>query len=459
MRDRLKGRPSRRCFAAIVVLATALTGVSACSSGTTAASTPGTAVTAANTAPTSEVSSSSSATTSSSTEAAEQPCVGDVDQVITRRPTTQMTSSALPEVLVDRLDAAARTSLAQAMAPGAVVGVQTPAGTWTKAYGKADPKTGAPMTVGVHTRIGSITKTFVGTVILRLAQQGALSLDDPIDRYVPGVPNGDRVTLRQLANMTSGVASYTRSTTFTNTYFAKPQTVFAPQRLLEIGISKSPLFKPGAKFDYSNTNTILLGMAIEKVTGHPVEQALQKYVLGPLKLTHTSWPGQSSALPEPYAQGFTLQGDLATPDSPSNATHWNPAWTWTAGELISTIDDLLVFGRALGTGQGVLGATSQRERLTSFPAPAGYGIGVGCVDGWTGHTGELPGYNTALFYDTTTDTTLAVQTNSDIASGSCKESPTLTDDPGDLVCSSPATRILVALSTVLGHTVHPPGQR
>ena len=339
------------------------------------------------------------------------------------------------------------------------MGVQTPQGVWTKAYGKADPKTGSAMKVGVHTRIGSVTKTFTGTALMRLVQDGKVALDDPIGKYVAGVPNGDRVTLRQLANMTSGVASYTRSTKFTDVYFAKPQTIFTPDQLLKIGIEESPLFEPGERFDYSNTNTVLLGLVIEKVTGQPVERAFKEYIFDPLELSHTSWPGTSTQLPKPYAEGFTLQGDTAKPSAPSNATHWNVAWGWTAGELISTMDDLLVYGRALGTGGGVLDAATQTERLNSFPAPAGYGIAMGCVDGWVGHTGELPGYNTTVYYDTTSDTTVVVQVNSDIKSGTCEESPTLTDNALDQVCSSPAVRIFVALSTALGNTIHPPASR
>jgi D-alanyl-D-alanine carboxypeptidase len=383
------------------------------------------------------------------------PCVTDVAKVIATQPTPQMTTETLPASLVTALDAAAQESLSQISSPGVVVGVRTPAGTWTKAYGQADPDAGTPMAVGVHTRIGSITKTFTGTALLVLAEQGKLSLDDTIDNYVPDVPNGDRISLRQLADMTSGVASYTLSTKFTDTYFAKPQTVFTPPELLAVGLAESPLFEPGARFDYSNTNTVLLGMVIEKVTGRPVGEELKSLVFDPLHLSETSWPGTSTELPEPYAQGFTLQGDTAEPDAPSNSTHWNPAWGWTAGELISTIGDLLTYGRALGTGQGVLNAASQTERLTSFPSPIGYGIAVGCIDGWVGHTGELPGYNTSLFYDTTSDTTVAVQTNSDIASGSCDSSPTLADDPRDLPCSAPATRVFVALSNALGHTFTP----
>jgi D-alanyl-D-alanine carboxypeptidase len=387
-------------------------------------------------------------------EAAEETakaCVPDIDKVIATKPTDVMLTGTLPAELVAKLDAAARRSFKEAAAPGIIVGVRTSAGTWTAAYGKADPVAGTPMEVGMHTRIGSVTKTFTGTVIMQLAEASKLSLDDPIEKYVPGVPNGSRISLRMLANMTSGVASYTRSTKFTDTYFAKPETIFTPDRLLAVGIGESPIFEPGARFDYSNTNTILLGMVIEKVTGKPVGDVFKAMVFDRLGLKNTSWPGESTEMPAPYAQGFTLQGDYAKPDAPSNATHWNPAWGWTAGEVISNMADLLTYGRALGTGQGLLGPVAQADRLRSLPAPAGYGIAFGCIDGWVGHTGELPGYNTTVYYDTASDTTVIVQANSDIPSGDCAESPVLTDDPRNAPCSSPATRIFVGLSEALGH--------
>jgi D-alanyl-D-alanine carboxypeptidase len=251
--------------------------------------------------------------------------------------------------------------------------------------------------------------------------------------------------------MTSGLASYTRSTAFTDVLFGEPATVWTPDQLLEIGLEESPIFEPGAQFDYSNTNTVLLGKVIEEVTGLPVEDVFKELVFDPLGLDETSWPGASTDIPAPYPQGFTLQGNAATPEQPSNATNWNPSWGWTAGELISTMDDLLVYGRALGTGRGLLSKPAQAQRLRSFPGAAGYGIALGCVDGWVGHAGELPGYNTSVFYDTTTDTTVIVQVNSDVASGDCADKPTLVDDPGEAVCSSPATRMFVALSAALGH--------
>ncbi len=210
-----------------------------------------------------------------------------------------------------------------------------------------------------------------------------------------------------IASGDSGVAA--------DVYFAKPDSIFTPDQLLAIDLASSPAFTPGAEFDYPNTNIILLGLVIEKVTGKPIAEVLKTMVFEPLKLGNTSWPGESPDMPSPFAQGFTLQGD-GKPGEPSNATLWNPSWGWTAGAIITNIDDMLVYGRAVGTDQGLISPDTQVTRLTFFPEPAGYGIAMGCVDGWVGHTGELPGYNTTVFYDTRTDTTVVVQTNSDIAS-------------------------------------------
>ncbi|WP_231391897.1 serine hydrolase domain-containing protein [Arthrobacter sp. 35W] len=401
--------------------------------------------------PTTGASTSSSTTASTTTAAAG--CVADPAAVAGRAATTASTTAALPADLVTTLDAAAQASFKEAAAPGAIVGVRTPQGSWTAAYGVADPATGTPMATDLHMRIGSVTKTFTGTLILQLAQDGKLSLDDTIDKYYPGIPNGSTVTLRMLANMTSGISSYF-TPDFLPIYFEHPATIFTPEQLIAYGVAASPIFAPGEKFNYSNTNTILLGKVVEKVTGQPFGTVLQQKILDPLGLTGTSWPGDSSDIPNPHPQGFTLQGS-GTPENPANATNWSPSFGWSAGAMISTVDDLLVYDRALGTGQGLLSQAAQIERLKSFPGPTGYGLAVGCIDGWMGHTGELPGFNTSLFYDTTSDTSVVVLVNSDISSGGCSESPTLTDNPADLPCSSPATRVFVGLSTALGHTFAP----
>ncbi|MEF2979128.1 serine hydrolase domain-containing protein [Subtercola sp. YIM 133946] len=398
-----------------------------------------------------------SASPTSSAGAALSTCVTDPAAVVARSqalPTTPMTDSQAAVI-----DAAAGEGFAAAAAPGAIVAVQSKDGLFLKAYGVADPATGVPMTTDMFQRVGSITKPFTATLLLQLVADGDVSLDDPISTYVDGVPNGDHVTLRMLADMTSGLASYTLDPAWQATFFAQPEKVWSPDELLAIGLALPPLFEPGTSFNYSNTNTVLLGKVIEKVTGQPYQDVLQQKILTPLKLTDTTFPAGSPVYPEPHPQGFTLQGTNATVESPANATDWNPSWGWTAGELISTATDLLAFARAEGTGHGLLPADLQMQRLTSSPGSAGYGLGWGCSAGWVGHAGELPGFNSSMFYDTASDTTIITLTNSDIPSGGCSDSTTLLDNPADLPCSSPATRLFVSVSTALGHAFVPPAKR
>jgi D-alanyl-D-alanine carboxypeptidase len=395
----------------------------------------------------------SSTTTTSAPAAATASCVTNPAKVIATLPTAASTVAALPTSLVTRLNSAVEASFKTAAAPGAIVGVRTPQGTWTSAYGFADPTTKTPMTTDMHMRIGSVTKTFTGTLILQLAQEGKLSLNDTVEKYYPGIPNGNSITLGMLANMTSGIASYFTSN-FVEQYFGHPETVFTPDGLIAYGVAESPIFAPGAKFNYSNTNTVLLGKIIEKVTGAPVADVFQQQILGPLGMTNTTFPSVSSAIPDPHPQGYTLQG-LTKTTQPINATNWSPSFGWTAGAMISNLQDLFTYDQALATGQRLLSPETQTQRLDSFAKGSGYGLALGCIAGWVGHTGELPGFNTTLYYDTTTNTSVVVMVNSDIPSGNCPETPTLTDNPTDIPCSSPATRIFVDLSKALGHTFGP----
>ncbi len=383
-------------------------------------------------------------------------CVPNAAEVAAREPVPESTTATLPGDLATHLDTAAQTAFAAAAAPGAIVGVRTPQGTWTAAYGFADPYLALPMSSDMHTRIDSITAIFTGTVILQLAEEGLLSLGDTISVYYPGIPNGDEITLAKLANMTSGIADY-HTEDFLEAYFDNPDTVFSPDELIAYGLAQSPVFEPGAQFGYSNTNTILLGKVIESVTGMTVQDVFQQRIYEPLGLTGTSLPEVSPVIPHPHPQGYTLQG---SPDGePLDATGWSPSPGWTAAGMISTLEDLLVFGRALGTGQKILSPPMHILRLESFPVPGGYGLAMACSDGWVGHTGELPGFTTTVYYDTTTDTSVVVMVNSDIASGACPQSPTLPGNPADLPCASPATRIFVGLSEALGHPFAPASGR
>lgn len=321
--------------------------------------------------------------------------------------------------------------------PGAVVVVKSPRdGDWTATFGTGTIGKDVPMTADDHFRIGSNTKTMTVTVLMQLAQEGKLALDDPIDKYWPGVPNGDRITLAQLAEMRSGLFSYTFDEQFNADLDNDPQKVWTPQQMLDIAFAHPVNFAPGAEFEYSNTNTILLGLVIEKVTNKPVADSFQQRIFDPLGLKHTSFPAPSdSSIPDPHPRGYafgtnvsTLQTFALPPDQqaaalagtlqPSDQTAASPSWTWTAGAVISTVDDMATYAKALADG-GLLDRPMQQTRIDSIkpidpanPAMAGYGLGiVRFGEHLLGHDGQIPGFMTFMASDPDSGLTIVVATN------------------------------------------------
>ncbi|MWB98157.1 serine hydrolase domain-containing protein [Agromyces seonyuensis] len=382
-----------------------------------------------------------------------EPCVED-PVAVADRPVGPATLNPLDTGIAAQLDGTVQDALADTAADGAVVGVRTPDGTWTAAFGLADPAFGIPMTVGTHTRLGSVTTAFTTTLLLQLEQQGVLALDDPVSTYVPGVPNGESITLRQLADGTSGLADYSRGTDLAAARDADPRTVFTPQQLLDAAFAEPSVAAPGAEATGSPTDAVLLGVVLEAATGTDVGTLYGTGILGPLGLEQTSWPGDSPELPAPDASGATWQGDAATPESPSDATSWNPSWAFASGALVGEIGDLLDWGRAAGTGQGVLDRDHAIARL-AFPDGDAQALGLTCMDGWIGADGSIAGYSTSVYYDTTTDTTVAVQTNTDLGTGDCTEIGAPLENDADLPCRTAAMRIFVALSETMGHEFVP----
>ncbi|WP_308466592.1 serine hydrolase domain-containing protein [Rathayibacter soli] len=330
----------------------------------------------------------------------------------------------------------------QAGSPGAIAEVTSPAGTWIGSSGTAAQGTDTPVTPDDRTRIGSLTKTMTATILLQLVEEHKLSLDDTIGKYVPGMPNGDTATLRQLADMTSGIPSYTASTAWQNAVFADPQKQWTPQSLVDFEKGQPADFAPGAGWAYSNTNYVLLGMVIEKVTGEPIATVFNKRIFEPLKMTHSSFPVGTNTIASPYLSGITEQGQ---PDGKTaDATEFSPSIAFTAGQVISTLSDLEKWSDALFTGHGILTPAMQKLRRDSIirnippnTAQAGYGLGIGDRNGWWGHDGEIPGYNTVLFHNYALDTTIIVIVNSDVPFG-----------PADAQ-QSPAQAVFAALVKVL----------
>jgi D-alanyl-D-alanine carboxypeptidase len=233
-------------------------------------------------------------------------------------------------------------------------------------------------------------------VVLLLAAEGRLSLDDSVQKWLPGVITGQgyhpaQITIRQLLQHTSGLRDYLSDPRFTNKQDPRPlERSWRPQQLVDIALRLGP---PLHGWRYSNTNYILLGMIIQKVTGHSPITEIRRRILVPLGLLSTSFPLTSKQIPPPYAHGYFGPLDVTN--------RVNPSVAWTAGAMISTVDDVARFYRALLTGR-LLPPAQQRELLTTIPVhdtgelfPEDYGLGIyrvhlPCGTAW-GHDGGYPG--------------------------------------------------------------------
>ncbi|MFE5859850.1 serine hydrolase domain-containing protein [Streptomyces virginiae] len=318
----------------------------------------------------------------------------------------------LTPAVTRQLDTAIKQVLAEAKIPGVIVSVSAPGkGDYVRSFGVADKATGAPMTPNLNMRIGSVTKTFTVTALLELVDEGKVGLDDPIGKYVDGVPNGDRITLRELAGMRSGLFNYSADEGFYKAFTSNPDRPFTPQELLAYSFEHPVLFEPNAKFSYCNTNLILLGLVVEKVSGVPLDTFVDREVVEPAGLKHTLFP-TGPEFPAPHAQGYT---DQTASGKVETSTDWNPSWAWAAGAMISDLSDLRSWAKSLATGTLLTPAT-QAQRLDVVDAlpGTGYGLGIFNVQGWIGHNGSLPGYGSLVLYLPEAKATLVVLLNTDI---------------------------------------------
>jgi D-alanyl-D-alanine carboxypeptidase len=310
------------------------------------------------------------------------------------------------------LTRAITTAWRQTSIPGAIVGVwQKGAAPYVRTLGVRDTTIRRPMTANLYMRIGSDTKTFTVTAVLQLVDKRKVRLRDPISKYISGVPGGNRISLRELAEMRSGLFNYSADPAFQRAFVNDPHRQFGPPELLAYSFSHPPKFAPGSEFDYSNTNTVLLGLVVEKVSHQPLAVYIKQHILKPEHLTHTVLPS-GAGFPSPHAQGYTNQTENGTR---ANATDWNPSWGWAAGAMISTLDDLHVWARDVATGTLLTRATQkQRDRFISAPALGGaYGLGLFKANGWIGHGGGLPGYLSLAIYLPSAHATIVVLLNSD----------------------------------------------
>ncbi|QIB47562.1 serine hydrolase domain-containing protein [Streptomyces aureoverticillatus] len=297
--------------------------------------------------------------------------------------------------------------------PGVAAKVRDRNGSWFAASGHADTSTGRERSPGDHFRGASITKTFVATVVLQLEAEGRLSLDDTVETWLPGLVQGNgydgrRITLRQLLNHTSGIADYTSDPAFIHNaagpgFPEHRYDTHAPEELVATALKHPPMPDPEQAPLYSNTNFVVAGMVIEKVTGHSYGQEVKRRIIKPLKLTGTSFPGTAPQLPNPHPVGYSrLHQD--EPDAKiHDATEQNMTWLGAAGDVISTSGDLNRFQQALMRGQ-LLPPKQMREMLDEVPAGDGLGYGLGVEFGQlscgvkvVGKTGRANGSLSGMF--------------------------------------------------------------
>src|SRR5262245_628398 len=340
-----------------------------------------------------------------------------------------------PVALRDTVEATAK----ELMLPGTMVLLRTPQGEFVFGYGTTELGGTTLPRADTHFRIASNTKTMTATVIVLLVQEGKLRLDDPVSKYVFGVPNGDNITISELLKMRSGLFNYTSAPELAESLDQDPTKVWTTEELLTIAFKHPPDFAPGQRYDYCNTNYALLGLIAEKVEGAPLARIFRDRFFAPLGMKDTLLPASTSnTIPAPYAHGYLYgSSSYALADAPYPAdliaaartgklkpnddTGQNPSYALAAGGVISTADDLATWMRTL-VGGNILDADYQRRWLDSpepedpiKPLGQKYGYGIAQItfgpNSLYFHGGEMPGYNSFMGYDPANDVTLIVWTN------------------------------------------------
>lgn len=312
-------------------------------------------------------------------------------------------------------DATIRTALENLVRqgfPGAQAVISGPDGQRVISAGVGDIASGAAIPEHAHVRIGSNTKTFVSTVVLQLVAEGKVDLDAPVEHYLPGViqgngNDGNRVTVRQLLQHTSGLPDYVGSANpavQNNPALLKPDAEalrwehFTPEQLVGIAMSMPPQFEPGAKSVYTNTNYLVLGMLIDRVTGQSYQSEIDRRIVQRLGLRDTYFPADGdTGIRDPHPVGYQeIDGKRV------DFTNYDPSWGGAAGAMISTGADINKFFTALLAGE-LLPAAQLEEMKRTVPFDRdpgdGYGLGlirqsVSCGKEVWGHGGSIPGFGT-----------------------------------------------------------------
>jgi D-alanyl-D-alanine carboxypeptidase len=298
---------------------------------------------------------------------------------------------------------------------GVTVGISDPSlGTMVKSYGTAGVGSG-PLKPGMHYRIASVTKTFTALGVLRLVQQRKLLLSARLCRFVPRIPNGCAITIRQVLAMRAGIYDYTSNAPFATRYAHNPLLPgFTPSRVPAIIRAHRSEAKPaGRDTVYSDSNYVLLGDVIQKVTGESARRYVSSEITR-LGLRHTSFP-RTARLPAPFVRGYVGPDSQTGRPADTDVTLSNPLVPWTAGAMISTVPDMLRYARQLGTGVDLSPRLWRLRRdfkpLTTTGVVLQYGLGLTRLGKWSGHDGSILGYSDMVFYLPSKHASLVVMEN------------------------------------------------
>lgn len=341
--------------------------------------------------------------------------------------TTPAASDSLDPELVEELEAALDEGFAASGMPGVIVGVWMPGeGEWVSERGVADVESGEPIGRDNQQKIGSITKTIVGSVMLQVIGEPEfdLDLDDTLDRWYPDFPDAASITVRMLLNHSSGVGE--SGMPQVDRICADPSAIPTPDELIAIGAATPRAdFAPGEGFEYANTNYFLLGAILEQVTGTDLATLIHYRITEPFGMDRSRFAPDGRVV-RPVTHGYSLFCPAL--GQPVDTVDWSNGESWAGGGMVSTLDDLHAWGEALGEGAGVA-PELQAERyadVAQIPGQAagGYGLGAGVeLDAATGcvlsvsHAGAEPGYGTNVAYYPQTGAVLAMLGNGDGGTG------------------------------------------
>ena len=338
---------------------------------------------------------------------------------------SQTFPQAFPPDVVTEIQATMDELTAGELPPGMIVWIDAPAYRFEGASGFADLMNDTPMLPEGAFRIGSITKMFTAAVIIQLAEDGVLTLDDPLAQWLPEVadqlPYGDQITLRHLLTHTSGLANVVEHEAYWPDLFAEMTmdedtgavTLPCVQRdphdtLARYVYGKEAQFEPGAQWRYSNTNYTLLGMVIEAATEMPLAEAYRTHIYAPLGMTSTFLDCYEEPLVD-VVHGYTGDGEAM-----ADITELHESIGWSAGGLVSTAPDLIAFARGLFGGALFDDPESLVAMTTPTPGSA-YGLGITLQEEYMGHAGYIAGFRSVLNYAPELDTVVVILYNHDAA--------------------------------------------